>query len=208
MPIWQHTLNIFLLCFEYILKQTFSSSTATQETEICVKMASLYDLGLERLKKIILEMAQLSEHEVAKAIELSSESPDALRQSTQTPVRLEELHTEAVELASEMLTRYQPAAPDRRFIKSCIEMAYIFTHSNQYTYDLLHASAVFGNLSGLNKGVVEEATRQASEMMRLNMQAFMNRDDEPGANVARMDEIVDEVYLSLAKKLIAPTLSS
>lgn len=171
-------------------------------------MASLYDIGLERLKKTILEMAELSEQSVTNPNKLSIGSADTSKRSTQTHERLEELHAEAVELASDLLTRYHPTSSDRRFMKSCMEMAYIFSHSNQYTYDLLHASAVFGNLSGLNKGVVEEATRQASEMMRLNMQAFINRDDEPGANVARLDEIVDEVYLSLAKKLIAPTISN
>jgi phosphate transport system protein len=165
-------------------------------------MVSLYDMGLERLKKTIFEMAKLSEQELANALETHQERVDASRDSTQSRERLEQLHAEAVDLASEMISIYQPTAPDRRFIKSCMEMAYIFSQPSRYTYDLLRVSSVFGSLSTVDKDVVEEATRQASEMMRLNVQAFMNRGDEPGGNVARMDEIVDEVYLNLAKKFV------
>ena len=171
-------------------------------------MMRLYDMGLERLKSIILEMAKLSEQGVANAVDSRSYNTIGSMQSSRRVEELENLHAEAVELASDMLTKYQPTASDRRFMKSCMEMAYVFSHSSDYAYDLLHASAVFGNLSGLKKGVVEETTRQASELLRLNMKAFLNRDDEPSANVARMDEIVDEVYLSLAKKLVAPTIST
>ena len=158
-------------------------------------------MGFERLKEIILDMAKLSEQNATAPPETYSE-PANHPETNPTKDELEHLHGEAVELASEMLTRYQPTTSDRRFIKSCMEMAYVFSHSGRHTYDLLRVSAVFSSLPKVNKQEVEEATRQASEMMRLNMQAFINRDDEPATNLARMDEIVDEVYLSLAKKVL------
>jgi phosphate transport system protein len=159
-------------------------------------------MGLDRLKNMILEMAKLSEQTVSAAIEAYMKEVDLSRQIFQQSEELRKLQDEVSELAVELLARYQPVASDLRFIKSCMEISYDFSRFGRYAYDISQVFGIFGSLSMCDKKDVEEASKQASEMIRLSIQAFTNRDAELGKRVTKMDDVVDEIYLNFAKKVI------
>ncbi len=166
-------------------------------------MVRLLDIGLERLKSLILEMAGLSEKTVSAAIEAYMEEKDLSKEIFQRSEELRALQEEVGELSVELLARYQPVASDLRFIKSCMEISYDFSRFGRYAYDISQVFGIFGNLSMCDKNDVERASKQASEMIRLSIQAFTNRDAELGKEVAEMDDVVDEIYLNFAKKVIS-----
>ena len=165
-------------------------------------MVRLLDMGLDRLKNMILEMAKLSEETVSAAIEAYLKEKDLSKQIFQQSEQLRSLQDEVSELAVELLARYQPVASDLRFIKSCMEISYDFSRFGRYAYDISQVFGIFGNLSMCDKKDVQEASKQADEMIRLSIQAFTNRDAELGRRVAKMDDVVDEIYLNFAKKVI------
>lgn len=165
-------------------------------------MVRLLDIGLEKLKNLMLEMAGLSEKTVSIAIEAYMEEKDLSKEIFQRSEELRISQDEVSELAVELLARYQPVASDLRFIKSCMEISYDFSRFGRYAYDISQVFGIFGNLSMCDKNDVERASKQASEMIRLSIQAFTNRDAELGERVAKMDDVVDEIYLNFAKKVI------
>ncbi len=165
-------------------------------------MVRLLDMGLEKLKNLMLEMAGLSEKTVSAAIEAYMEEKDLSKDIFQRSEELRTLQEEVGELAVELLARYQPVASDLRFIKSCMEISYDFSRFGRYAYDISQVFGIFGNLSMCDKQDVERASKQASEMIRLSIQAFTNRDAELGRKVTKMDDVVDEIYLNFAKKVI------
>jgi phosphate transport system protein len=165
-------------------------------------MVRLLDVGLEKLKNLMLEMADLSEKTVSAAIEAYMKEKDLSKEIFQRSEELRVSQDEVSELAVELLARYQPVASDLRFIKSCMEISYDFSRFGRYAYDISQVFGIFGNLSMCDKTDVERASKQASEMIRLSIQAFTNRDAELGEKVARMDDVVDEIYLNFARKVI------
>ncbi len=166
-------------------------------------MVRLLDIGLDRLKNMILDMAKLSEQTVATAIEAYMSDRDTSEQIFQRSEELRELQDEVSELAVELLARYQPVASDLRFIKSCMEISYDFSRFGRYAYDISQVFGIFGSLSMCDKSDVEKASKQASEMIRLSIQAFTNRDSELGKKVTLMDDYVDQIYLNFAKNVIS-----
>src|SRR5213593_4591512 len=78
------------------------------------------DMGLDRLRGMILDMAQLSNSTVTTAIDAYEQGKDVRAKIFDWSEELRILQDEVSELAVELIARYQPVATDLRFIKSCM----------------------------------------------------------------------------------------
>jgi phosphate transport system protein len=87
-----------------------------------LELARLLDLGIERIRNIIMDMARLSEHSVITAIESYEKGIRAKRTIHEWSEQLRVLQDEVADLAIELIARYQPVATDLRFIRSCMEL--------------------------------------------------------------------------------------
>ncbi len=165
-------------------------------------MVRLLDLGLDKLKNLILDMAKLSETTVSTAIDAYIHDKGNSKEIYARSEELRLLEEEVSELAVELLARYQPVASDLRFIKSCMEVSYGFSRFGRYAYDISQVFGMFGDLSMCDKSDVEKASEQAKEMIRLSIEAFTERNGELGKKVASMDDVVDRIYRDFATKVI------
>jgi len=157
-------------------------------------MARLMDIGLERLKGMVLDMAKLSESTVSVAIDSYVQGKDLATKVHASSEELLILQDEVSELAVELIARYQPVASDLRFIKSCMEIAYGFSRFGRYAYDISQVMAIFHDLSRCDKTPVEKAGEQAKKMIGLSIKAFFERDVELAKRIREMDEVVDNIY--------------
>jgi phosphate transport system protein len=159
------------------------------------------DVGLEKLKNLVMDMASLSEESVTRAMELYVEgkkpSGDVFDQSE----KLRILQEEVSELSVELIARYQPVASDLRFIKSCMEIAYGFSRFGRYAYDITEVLMMFGDISKCDKTDVETAGRQAKSMIRTSITAFAERDANLARKLSQMDDVVDEIYRTYIRKV-------
>ena len=162
-------------------------------------MVRLLDLGLERLKNMLVDMGKLAEQTVSTAIDAYTQNKDLLNEVYMASERLRMLEEEVSELAIELLARYQPVASDLRFIKSCLEIAYGFTRFGRYAYDIMQVRSMFGDLSHCDTKPIEEAGRHAKEMIRLSIKAFIEHDVNLARRIKEMDSVVDDLYLSYVK---------
>jgi phosphate transport system protein len=162
-------------------------------------LVRLLDLGLERLKNMLVDMGKLAEQTVSTAIDAYTQNKDLLNEVYMASERLRMLEEEVSELAIELLARYQPVASDLRFIKSCLEIAYGFTRFGRYAYDIMQVRSMFGDLSHCDTKPIEEAGRHAKEMIRLSIKAFIEHDVNLARRIKEMDSVVDDLYLSYVK---------
>jgi len=162
--------------------------------------ARLLDIGLERLKNMILDMGRHSEDTVSMAIEAYRQEENLREEIFKRSEELRILQDEVSELAVELLARYQPVASDLRFIKSCMEIAYGFSRFGRYAYDISQVLGIFGDLSMCDKTAIEKAGRQAKEMIKLSIKAFAEKDTNLARRLKAMDEVVDEIYLDFVEK--------
>lgn len=163
-------------------------------------MARLMDTGLERLKNMILDMAERSQQTVSTAIDAYINGKDLTKQIFKSSEELRMHQEEASNLSVELIARYQPVASDLRFIKSCMEIAYDFSRFGRYAYDISQVLTLFGDLSSCDKAPVEKAGNEAKEMIKLSIKAFAERDITLAKQIRQMDDVVDKTYLDFVQK--------
>jgi len=162
-------------------------------------LVRLLDIGLERLKNMLIDMGNFSEQTVSTAIDAYTQNKDLVNEVYAASERLRMLEEEVSELAIELLARYQPVASDLRFIKSCLEIAYGFTRFGRYAYDIMLVRRIIGDLSQCDTKLIEEAGRHAKEMIRLSIKAFIERDINLAKKLKEMDTVIDDLYLNYVK---------
>jgi phosphate transport system protein len=164
-------------------------------------MARLMDMGQERLKNLLIQMGQLSEKTVSIAIEGYSKGANVRNQVFDNSEELRVKQEEVNDLATELLARYQPVASDLRFITSSMEIAYGFSRFGRYAYDIADVLSIFRDISDCDKSEVDKAAKQATEMIRLSIKAFTERDITLAGRLAAMDNVVDDLYRNYLRRM-------
>lgn len=158
------------------------------------------DMGLDRLRNMILDMADLSNSTVSTAIDAYVNGNDVRTRIYGWSEELRILQDEVSELAVELIARYQPVASDLRFIKSCMEIAYGFSRFGRYAHDISDVLGIFGDLSMCDKTMIHEAGNQAKNMIQVSIKAFTERNVELANKLNQMDDIVDNIYTDFVRK--------
>jgi phosphate transport system protein len=159
------------------------------------------EMGLERLTKMILEMATLSEVTVNKAIEAYSKGINIRDEVYARSEQLELLQDDVSDLAIEIIARYQPVATDLRFITSAMEIGYDYSRLGRYAYDISDVLSLYQDLTNCDKSEAELAGKHVAEMIRLSIKAFAERDILQAGRLKAMDNIVDDLYRNYLKNL-------
>jgi len=157
-------------------------------------MPRLMDMGEERLSSAIVDMANLAQDSVVKAIEAYEKGQRATDAARNRAAQLAQLTAEVEELGVDLLARYQPVATDLRFIKSCLEIAYGFSRFGRYAYDISLVLETYGDLSTCDKTVIHELSEKVTGMIERSIQSFKTRDTELARSLRKDDDEVDKVY--------------
>jgi len=164
-------------------------------------MARLMDLGMDRLRNLLLEMGQLSQQTVVTAIEayhVGKNHQDVNRWSN----KLKQLDDQVSELSIELIARFQPVASDLRYIKACMEISYGFYRYGRYAHDIMEVLDTFGDLTKCDHAVVESASGTTKQMIELSVEAFAKKDVELAKKITGMDDYVDDAYRDYISKLM------
>jgi phosphate transport system protein len=152
------------------------------------------DMGLERLRNLILDMATMSEKSVDRAVDIYKNGGVAREDIHKWSEQLLILQEEAGDLAVELLARYQPVAKDLRFVKSCLEISYGFSRFGRYAYDIVQVLDTFGDISECDDYAIIKMGAEVKTMMRMSIEAFKNMDVELAKRLSEKDDIVDALY--------------
>jgi phosphate transport system protein len=163
------------------------------------------DIGLERLRNMVLDMAKYSEDLVTMTIDAYKQGKDLGRQSFEWSEQLRLLQDETSELAVELMVRYQPVASDLRFVKSCMDIAYGFSRVGRYANDISRTLQIFGDLSTCDKTTVERAGDLVKDIIRLSIKSFTERDVNLARKLREMDNAVDEIYVDCLREAARPS---
>ena len=158
------------------------------------------DMGLERLSNAIVDMANLAQDSVVKAIQAYESGERVTQAALDRANQLSMLSTEVEELAVDLLARYQPVATDLRFIKSCLEIAYGFSRFGRYAYDISQVLEIYGDLSGCDKSVIRELSKKVTKMIETSIQSFKTRDMKLARSLREDDDQVDRIYLDYIRR--------
>jgi phosphate transport system protein len=166
-------------------------------------MTRLLDLGIDRIRNIIMDMAKLSENSVFTAIESYQSGVDIKKQIFDWSEKLRILQDEVSDLAIELIARYQPVASDLRFIKSCMEISYGFSRFGRYSYDIADVLEAMGSIAYCDKSAVLEMSKTVRDMIALSLQTLQSRDKNAAEKLYQMDDIVDMQYRKYLRDIIS-----
>jgi phosphate transport system protein len=159
------------------------------------------DMGLNRLQNAVVDMANLAQQSVMKAIQAYARGERITQEALNRAKELSMLATEVEELAVELLARYQPVATDLRFIKSCLEIAYGFSRFGRYAYDIAQVLEIYGDLTECDKSIVEDLSVKVTSMIQTSIQSFRDRDEKLARSLRQEDDQVDKVYMDFNRQL-------
>lgn len=154
---------------------------------------------MERLSNAIVDMANLAQESVMKAISAYAKGERITEEALNRAHQLSMLSAEVEELAVELLARYQPVATDLRFIKSCLEIAYGFSRFGRYAYDISQVLEIFGDLSQCDKSIVEDLSGKVTKMIQTSILSFRTRNPDMARSLRDQDDEVDKAYLDYIK---------
>ena len=157
------------------------------------------DIGIDKLKSLIQNMATLSEETISDAIDSYYTGKNMREEIFASSSKLRILEDEVSELSVELIARYQPVATSLRFIKSCMEISYGFSRFGRYAYDIAQLLDIFGGLSDCDHKPVKIAGNQTKEMINLAIKSFTSRDISIAKKIRDMDTLVDEIYMEFIK---------
>jgi phosphate transport system protein len=167
-------------------------------------LTRLLDLGIERIRNVIMDMAKLSESSVFAAVESYQESTFIKKQIFDWSEKLRVLQEEVSDLAIELIARYQPVASDLRFIKSSMEISYGLSRFGRYSYDIVEVLETMGSISDCDKSTVLEMAKTVRGMILLSLNALQSRDKNAAEKLYQMDDTVDTLYRKYLRDIISP----
>jgi phosphate transport system protein len=166
-------------------------------------MPRLLDVGLDRIRNMVADMAKLSESSVFSALEAYENESNAKKHIFEQSEKLRILQDEVTDLAVELIARFQPVATDLRVIKSCMEIAYGYSRFGRYSYDIVDVLETLGPLSGCSKNAVSEMAITVRKMIMLSVGALQSSDKTASQDLYQMDDTVDTLYRKYLRELIS-----
>ncbi|MGQ9719129.1 MAG: phosphate signaling complex protein PhoU [Nitrososphaerales archaeon] len=165
-------------------------------------MARLLDLGLDKLRGVILDMAEISEKTVMTSIQAYTEGKDLREEVSKWSEELRILQDEVSELAVELIARYQPVASDLRFIKSSMEITYGFSRFGRYALAIVDVLKMFGDLSKCDHSMIIRMADKVRDMIYKSIEAFVKRDVELARTLTKRDDEIDDMYKDYVRRII------
>ena len=168
-------------------------------------MARLLDIGLDRIRNLIMDMSNISRDSVNAALESYEKGIMLRSQIFEYSERLRLLQLEVADFATELIARYQPVARDLRFIQSCMDIAYGFSRFGRYSYDIADVLETIGPISECDKSAVIEMAKTVKDMISLSVDSLRKLDKDVSKKLYMMDDSVDALYRSYLRLILTPS---
>ncbi len=163
------------------------------------------DRQLEALEDGLLELASRVEKATTMALHsLKNRDHNQALQVIAGDKSINEQRYEIEREALTLLTLQQPLATrDLRYVVASIQIASELERMGDYAKGVARISETLPSDPPLAFTVLlEEMGRQASQLLRAAMDAFVDQDREAASRVAGRDEVLDELYTHTQKRLI------
>jgi phosphate transport system protein len=165
----------------------------------------LLDIGLDRIRNLIMDMSNISRDSVNAALESYEKGIMLRSQIFEYSERLRLLQLEVADFATELIARYQPVARDLRFMQSCMDIAYGFSRFGRYSYDIADVLETIGPISECDKSAVIEMAKRVKDMISLSVDSLRKLDKDVSKKLYMMDDSVDALYRSYLRFILTPS---
>lgn len=154
-----------------------------------------------RIDSIIMEMYEIIDNMGNFIIKALEEKKRGLLELTTEICKVTQIKEEKVlEICVEALIRFQPFASDLRKLTTSMKVAYDISRICRYLRNIIEVMEEF-DLSNCDIGDIISLFKDAFSSVLLSINSYLQRDAEKSKNIINADELIDQRYRSILKKL-------
>ena len=167
-------------------------------------MRTRFDEQLEQLNNHLLEMGLLIERSIESATQaLIDQNVAAARSAVAADSEIDQKEREIESLCVKLLLQQQPVAKDLRLISAALKMITDMERIGDQAADISELVIYLANEPYIKELThLPEMSRQAIQMVRGSLDAFVKRDLALARAVMAMDDRVDELFDIIKNELI------
>ncbi|WP_299559012.1 phosphate signaling complex protein PhoU [uncultured Sulfitobacter sp.] len=168
-------------------------------------IASAFDRDLEKVQAQIIKMGGLVEEAILLAAKSLETRDEELAEKVRAADRvIDTLESDINEQAARVIALRAPTAIDLRVILSVIKISANLERIGDYAKNMAKRTSVLAQMSPVNDsaGGIRRMARQAEEMLRDALDAYIRRDVPLAAQVIARDEDLDQMYNALFREFL------
>ncbi len=165
---------------------------------------------LDDIEAKVIELFAMVAEDLPRATEaLLSGNREVLRALAEREKMVDSLYPEIEVLANREIALQAPVASDLRFLLSVLRIVPELERSHDLVLDVAHRAnhILSGDLSPRTRGLVEGMGHLVSDMWRVAVDSWYQRDRSAAAVLADRDEEMDELHASLIAELASGGMS-
>jgi len=158
-------------------------------------MSRPLDVGINRIKGLLLKMGRLGLMSIREAVEGFQRMEDTYNKVRMTSNTIQILAEEVEDQATELITLHQPMASDLRILKAYIKIAYDLERYGRYAMDVgevLHRIGPWGEIG--ESFSLEELTASTLKVMELSLEMLESMDETLIFELSKVESKTDELY--------------
>lgn len=163
-----------------------------------------FERELEAIEAKVIELFAMVAEDLPRATEaLLSGNTDTLRALAEREQMVDALYPEIEELANREIVLQAPVASDLRFLLSVLRIVPELERSHDLVIDIAHRAnhSLSEDLSPRSRGLVEGMGQLVTDMWRVAVDSWYQRDRNAAAALQDRDEEMDELHASLIAEL-------
>ena len=168
-------------------------------------MRSRFDEQLNQLNNSLIEMGALIEHAIVKATKaLVTQDAAAAQSIINGDTAIDEKEKEIESLCLKLLLHQQPVARDLRLISTALKMITDMERIGDHAEDISELCIELSRQEYIKKlEHIPQMAQHTVQMVADSIDSFVRKDLDLAQAVIDHDDIVDELYLTVKKDLIA-----
>lgn len=167
-------------------------------------MRNRFDQQLDYLNEQMIKMGKLCEEAIATAIKITMDGANhELKQEVlETDSEIDRKEREIEGICMKLLLRQQPVAGDLRVISSALKMISDMERIGDQASDIVELSEYIENSMIKYRINLNDMANEVIRMVKKSIDSFVKKDLEMARSVIISDDVVDDYFDDIKKKLI------
>ncbi len=168
-------------------------------------IASAFDRDLEAIQALIMKMGGLVEANITDAAKALEERDVELSEKVRVSDKLiDKLEEEVNEEAARLIALRSPTASDLRTVLTVMKISTNLERCGDYAKNLAKRTGVLVNMQQIDGAAtsIRRMAREVEEMLKIALDAYIQRDAEMANEVRHRDLDVDQMYNALFREFL------
>lgn len=165
-------------------------------------MRNRFDSQLELLNKELIEMGALCEELINMSQKSLENGKDYLEKARVKEIEVDRMESDIEGLCMKLLLKQQPVARDLRSVSSALKMISDMERIGDQSLDIIEISDYVINCDMDSKKCIKDMADAAGKMVSDSVEAFVRKDEELAKRVIDSDDIVDDLFIEMKRRLV------